>query len=246
MVILMTSCHLLAKEHTLAQNLDKEILNIVKPIGDNPMASFEVLMNASKTNPRASYYAGVALQYHMNELSDAEKLYRRAIQLYKEQNNTSDITLPLHNLGMLMLDSNRTEEGLQLLQNASDLGYQRATYNLAFSLHRAKDYYSNFHAYRKIEIGLWEKLLKSKKYKPVALTLLGLIYMNPPKETANYELSLKYLIEAANEYKVLEAYQSLSTLYMHRETNFKSIEKGIYWQIKYYSDRFNKLLPLIK
>ncbi len=67
-------------------------------------------MEHAANNPRASYYAGIVLEYFMHEISDAQKLYKQAIRLYEEQNNTTDIVLPLHNIGMLLIEQNKTKK----------------------------------------------------------------------------------------------------------------------------------------
>ena len=199
LIVLALSCNLNAKDNLAIDIIDTEILNIISPVPKKPMESFSVLMDYSKKDPKVSYYSGVALQYFMNQASDSQKLYKQAIELYEEQNNTMDIVLPLHNMGMLLMEQNKTKDGLQYLQRASELGYDRATYNLAIYLSGEDDYYSNY-LIKKRQIGLFQKLLSSKKYKPAALALLGRLYMDPPRgennELIDYGLSLKYLLEA--------------------------------------------------
>ena len=79
---------------------------------------------------------------------------------------------------------------------------------------------------------------------------LGLLLMNPPNghnnELIDYNQSLIYLLEAANKYKLVEAYHALGTLYSHSESKFKDKKKGTHWFIKAHSDRLNKELSIFK
>ena len=52
---------------------------------------------------------------------EAEELYRQAIQIYERDANSSDLVVPLHNLGLLLLEQNRPEEAGPVLERAEAL-----------------------------------------------------------------------------------------------------------------------------
>ena len=49
---------------------------------------------------------------------EAEKLYRQTIRIYEKNGSRTDLMVPLHNLGLLLLDQNRLSEAGPFLQRA--------------------------------------------------------------------------------------------------------------------------------
>jgi len=54
----------------------------------------------------------------LNQIVEAEALFRESIKIYENQNDDSEITHPLNNLGQLLLENNRLEEAELMIRRA--------------------------------------------------------------------------------------------------------------------------------
>lgn len=221
--------------------INKSFSNYVESTGS--MKYFKYLASGvQKKHPKALYYTALIFEKNIfmdGNISLAKKLYQDSINEYRKNNDKINIVFPLHNLGMLYLKEKKYLKGIQLLRESSDLNFYKSTNSLiAFY---EKEYFNSPKELSKeklnIIIELYQKLLKSKEFHSKALVGLARWYMNAPYRTfINYNLSLKYSLEAANEYHEHEAYANLATLYGHRDTLFKDINKSYYWQALYLSE----------
>lgn len=202
--------------------------------------AFSLLVKRLDRDPRANYYFGLLLQYGLGfkkNAKDALAAYKKAIKLCREQNNTADIVLPLHAAGILLAvdkkDTKHRIEGIRYLDQASDLGYDRSTYDLAGLLSNDPANMAKPQTRKKL-IALYKKLLGSKKYRAIGLMGLGSLYqmMKVPK----YKEARMYLLEAAHVYKERLAYQLLADLYDRNDTTFKNKQQSNYWRTQFYTD----------
>lgn len=200
-------------------------------------------LGVRENNPKALYYSALIFDKHIFIEAGSDKrigknLYKASIQEYRNTNNI-DIVFPLHRLGMIYLKEKKYSKGIQLLEESSDLGFDKSTYSLI--VFYEKEYFNSPKSLTKNRLNkiiqLYKKLLASKEFYSKALVGLARWYMNSPYDDfINYDLSLKYSLEAANEYHELEAYANLVTLYGYRNTPFKDINKSHYWQALYLSE----------
>ena len=208
--------------------------------------AFHFLAKHLKDDPRANYYFGLLLEFGLGfkqNNQDALIAYEKSIKLCYEQNNMTDVVLPLHNAGILMTeDENDTKiyaKGMKYLRMASDLNYNRSTYAIISRLSRNVGNLTKFEIRKKI-IVLYQKLLEDDKYRSRALIALGSMYSAPHSESKkviiDYDKARKYWLEAANKYKKKIAYNFLSYLYDRNDTGFQNKETSSYWRMKYYTD----------
>jgi hypothetical protein len=225
-------------------NIEINFSNYVKSSGS--MESFKSLsLGVQKKHPKALYYTALIFEKHIfmdANKSIAKKLYEDSIQEYRKSSN-KDIVYPLHRLGMLYVKEKNYLKGIQLLKESSDLNFYKSTNALIVFFE--KEYFNSPKSLTKEKlktiVQLYKKLLKSKEFHSKALVGLARWYMNSPYDDfINYNLSLKYSLEAANEYHENEAYANLVTLYRHRSAPFKNINKSYYWQALYLSEAFTR------
>ena len=208
--------------------------------------AFRFLAKHLKDNSRANYYFGLILEFGLGfkqNNQDALIAYEKSIKLCHEQNNTTDVVLPLHNAGILMTeDENNTKiyaKGMKYLKMASDLNYSRSTYAMISRLGRNVANVTKPEIQKKM-IVLYQKLLEDEKYRPRALSALGSLHygsINGLKEgIIDYDKARKYWLEVANKYKRKSVYILLSHLYDRNDTGFQNKEISSYWRMRYYTN----------
>lgn len=225
-------------------DIDKSFSDYVDSLGSKPYLK-KLGTGVRENHPNALYYMGLIFDKHIfveGNKTIAKNLYEDSIQEYRNANNHTNIVYPLYRLGMIYVGKKKYAKGIQLLKESSDLDFYRSTYAL-ITLYE-KEYFNAPKSFTKeklkIIVQLYQKLLKSKEFYSKALTGLARWYLNSPyDEFINYDLSLKYSLEAANEYHEPEAYANLVTLYGYRDVPFKDINKSYYWKALYRSERFN-------
>lgn len=223
-------------------DIDKNFKKYAQSTGS--MKYFESLgLGVQQKHPKALYYVGLIFDkkiFMAENTRLAEKLYRDSIEEYRKKNDYVNIVYPLHRLGVLYLKEKKYSKGTQLLKESSDLNFDKSTDGLlAFY---EKEYFKSpkwlTKERLKLIIQLYQKLLESKEFHSKALVGLARWYMNSPSNTSteDYNLALKYSLEAANEYHEREAYANLVTLYGYRDTSFKDMNKSYYWGALYISE----------
>ena len=204
---------------------NKEKMKYIKILGDG----------ARSNNPKALYYSGLIFDKIFPKATSKKMvkfLYKKSIKEYQKRND-KNIVYPLYALGTLLMEEKKYKEGIKLLNQCSNLNYYKATmYLIRFY---EIEYFNNPKSMTKMKlkkiIKLYQKLLQSKKYRSKALTGLGRWYIIAPfEEFRNYDLALKYSLEAANDYQEIDAYDNLVTLYGYRDTKYKDMNKSYYWE----------------
>ncbi len=199
-------------------------------------------------NPLALYYTGLIFDKIIGGIKNkkiAKSFYKDSIKEYQKRND-KNIVYPLYALGTLLMEEKKYKEGIKLLNQCSNLNYYKATMYLIrfYEVENFKNYQSFTKKRYELLFNLYKKLLHSKKYYSKALVGLGALYMNIKyNKFRNYDLALKYSLEAAKEFGEHEAYDNLVSFYRYIDSKYKDINKSYHWKalgIVEYITRFNE------
>lgn len=245
-----------SKNNTNDVNYDKIFADFYFSYDDKKKKEYMGILGkgARNNNPKALFYSALIFDKFFTNSTPrkiVKFLYQKSIKEYQKTNN-KNIVYPLYALGILYMNEKNYSKGIELLNKSSNLNYYKATmylirfYETKFTL-SPKSLTKNR---IKTIISLYKKLLKSKKYRSFALVGLARWYMSPyskySKEFINYELALKYSLEAANEYQDRDAYGNLVTLYRYGDMKYRDINKSYYYEALSYIEALTSLKDDIK